>query len=91
MKKPHINVIHYMSKTASLGYEGKWQTMIVEFFISAISVTLTVYGFVTDWDLLIPIFIMPAILGSLGFCTSVYLAIDDYFHTKKIAKENEGD
>lgn len=77
MKKPHINIVHYMSKTANLGYAGEFQTLAVEFVIAAISVTLTVYGFMYQWDLLIPIFIVPAILVSGMFLHSVYLIVSD--------------
>lgn len=79
MKKPNINIIHYMSKTADLGYEGEIQSLIIEFVVAAISVILTVYGYLYQWDLLIPIFILPAILGSFAFCHSLYLLVSNSF------------
>lgn len=80
MKKPHISTVHYMSKTASLNYEGEVQTLMVELVIAVISVALTLYGYFTDWDLLIPIFIIPAVLCSIGFCYSLFLFISSHVH-----------
>jgi len=78
MKKPHINIVHYMSKTANLEYGGELQQLAVEFFFAAISVALTIYGFTKQWDLLIPIFIVPAVLGTITFCHSLYHYISDH-------------